>query len=165
MAAQGRALRLIRPDEAAPLQLFCGHCAHSPHIPPDVTLASRVCESCGLGLLLEASRDAAPGPADPFLVVDHAMSISAVSRRAEQFLAVSEPDVVGTHLKDHLTPADTDIPAAQSFFTQVLLAASGNSQPTTVAVRPAGVFGVRYWARVASCGPSSAALLLLVTMD
>jgi len=165
MALEGRALRLIRPEDPAPRKLFCGHCAHSPQIAPGVTLGSRVCGDCGLGLLLEAAVDVAPGPADPFLVVDHAMSISAVSRRAEQLLAVAEPDVVGTHLKDHLAPADTDIPAAQSFFTQVLLAASGNGAPTTVAVRPAGVFGVRYWARVANCGPSNAALLLLVTMD
>ena len=44
---------------------------------------SRVCEHCGLGLLLEASPDMAPTPADPFLVTDAGQSICAVSKAGE----------------------------------------------------------------------------------
>lgn len=165
MGAAPRALRLVQPSEPALLKRFCGHCGRSPESEPEREPASRVCAHCGLGLMLEASADVAPTAEDPFIVIDHAMSLSAVSRKAEKFLGVSEPAAVGRHLKEFLVPADTDIPAAQSFFALVMLAAAGGSEPRTVAVRPADLFGVRYWARVATCGPSNAALLLLVTMD
>ncbi len=166
MGAGRAALRLVQPVvEQAPVTLFCGHCGEAPELPPRVELASRVCGDCGMGLLLESDAELAPTPADAFLVVDHAMSISALSRRAEEFLGIPEPEAVGRHLKELLTPADTDVPATQSFFTLILLAATGAADPQKIAVRPPDLFGVRYWARVSSCGPSSAALLLLGGMD
>src|SRR6185437_2857745 len=76
-ASTGRpALRLITPLEheaPAPLVAFCSHCGARPAAMPDGIAAgrSRVCESCGLGLILESSADAAPSAGDAFLVLDH----------------------------------------------------------------------------------------------
>ena len=163
MAQAERALRLVHGvEEARPAKLFCGHCAASPeHGSPH----SRVCDRCGLGLYLEAPPETAPTPSDAFMVVDSGMSVRALSRRGERLLGVEEPDAVGHHLSDFLSPADVETPAAQSFFAQVLLAATGGAEPGTVAVRPANEFGVRFWARVSTCGPSTAALLLLFDME
>ncbi len=95
------------------------------------------------------------------MVVDSNMSVRALSRRGERLLGLEEPDAVGRHLSEFLSPADVETPATQSFFAQVLLAATGGAETGTVAVRPVDEFGVRYWARVSTCGPSTAALLLL----
>lgn len=163
MTADTRALKLVRPaEEARPLKMFCGHCAAAPVEGVDAHIGSRVCGRCGMGLLLEATPDVAPTPADAFLVVDSRMSVSAVSRRCEQLLETPEPEAVGRHLNEFLAPADTDVPAAQSLFALVLLTATGGADTQTVAVRPAFEFGIRYWARVGACGPSTGAALLLL---
>lgn len=163
MAGEQRALTLVHDaEELRPAKLFCGHCAASPA--DGAVMQTRVCDRCGLGLFLEAPPETAPTPDDAFLVVDSRMSISALSRRGERLLGVSEPEAVGRHLSDFLAPADAETPAAQSFFGLLLMAATGGAEPTTVAVRPAGEFGVRHWARVSTCGPSTAALLLLFDM-
>jgi nucleoside-diphosphate-sugar epimerase len=43
----------------------------------------------------------------------------------------------------------------------VVWAARGDSGIRTAVVRPANTFGIRMTARIASCGPSPAALLVL----
>ena len=161
-----RALRLIHAaEEARPLKLFCGNCGMPPREGVAAQIGSRVCARCGMGLMLEAAPEVAPNSADAFMVVDSRMSVSALSRRGERMLQVSEPNAVGRHLNEFLVPADTDAPGAESFFALVLLAATGGAGPRTVAVRPTDEFGIRYWARVGTCGPSSAALLLLFDME
>ncbi len=166
MSTDPRALHLIlTAEEARPLKSFCGHCGASPAEGAAAHIGSRVCGRCGMGLVLEAAPDVAPTPADAFMVVDSRMSVSALSRRCERLLEVAEPDAVGRHLNEFIAPADTDVPAAQSFYALVLLAATGGAETKTVIVRPTGEFGIRYWARVARCGPSGAALVLLFDME
>lgn len=126
---------------------------------------SRVCSRCGLGVLLEARGDLVPTAADAFLVVDSALSIKGLSRQCEKIMGLTEPEASGRHLTELISPADAETRAAQGFLALVLLAATGRAEPSTVAVMPAGQFGVRYWARVSPCGPGSAAMLLLFTMD
>ena len=163
MAGAQRALTLVHDvEEVRPARLFCGHCAAPPA--DEAVRQTRVCDRCGLGLFLESPPETAPTPEDAFMVVDSGMSIRALSRRGERLLGVAEPEAVGRHLSDFLTPADAETPAAQSFFGLLLMAATGGAEPTTVAVRPTDEFGVRYWARVSTCGPSTAALLLLFDM-
>lgn len=164
MTEAQRALRLVHgAEEARPRKLFCGHCAAPPE--NGTPAATRVCDRCGLGLVLDAPPDTAPTPEDAFMVVDSGMSIRALSRRAERLIGVDEPDAVGRHLSEFLAPADVETPAAQSFFARILLAATGGEEVATVAVRPTDEFGIRYWARVSTCGPSTAALLLLFDMS
>ncbi len=163
--ANGRPLRLVHAaEESRALKGFCGHCAASPEDDFSGSPRSRVCASCGMGVVLEASEDTVPKPADAFLVVDSAMYVRAVSRRCERLLGVSEPDAVDRRIGELLEPADT-APRAESIHALILLAATGRSEPQTVAVRPAGEFGIRHWARISTCGSPSAALLVLSDMD
>ncbi|HEV2075673.1 MAG TPA: PAS domain-containing protein [Thermoleophilaceae bacterium] len=166
MAGDLTPVRLIHEArEARGFKLFCGRCGFPPGEGTASMPGSRVCASCGLGLLLEASEEAAPTPADAFLVVDSGMTVKAVSQRAERLLQASESHAVGRRLTDLLSPADADARATQGFLALVLMAATGASECQTIPVRPAGEFGIRYWARVSSCGPRSAALVVLSGME
>jgi hypothetical protein len=159
-------LRLVgEPAEQRPSRLFCGHCAREPESAPTSMTASRVCEHCGLGLLLEASPDMAPTPADPFLVTDAGQHICAVSKAGESLLGVPEPEAVNRHLNDFIVPADLGNPAAYSLSAAVVAAASGSPDPIHIAVRPPDTFGVRQWAKIGGCGPPSAALLVIASVD
>jgi hypothetical protein len=123
--------------------------------------ASRVCDRCGLGLLLSAPADAAPSPADPFLLIDGTLSVCAVSRLAEDLLHVRETDAVNRHVTDLLVPADAEASGPESLVNLVVHAARGEGETHDVVLRPADQFGIRFWARVGPCGPPRAALLVL----
>jgi PAS domain-containing protein len=161
-----RLLRLVgEPAEQRPTRLFCGHCAAQPAVAPSGGLDARVCEHCSLGLLLEAEPAMVPHPDDPFLVADAGQTVCALSRRAESLLGVAEPDAVNRRLSDFIVPADLGGPAALSLSAAIVAAATGAPQPVQVAVRPPDVFGVRHWARIGSCGPPSAALLVIAAVE
>ncbi|HJS93826.1 MAG TPA: PAS domain-containing protein [Solirubrobacteraceae bacterium] len=160
------ALRLITPLEheaPAPLVAFCSHCGARPTPPPNVPAAtqSRVCASCGLGLILESPADAAPSAGDAFLVLDHSLAVCAVSEAAERLLATSEPDVVNRHVSDLLMAAEAEEKNGAGLSAAVAWAARGDVGTRTAVVRPANTFGIRLTARIASCGPPRAALLVL----
>jgi len=146
------------PNE--PLKIFCGHCGRTPDPGSDVP-ASRVCAKCGMGLLLQAPANTAPGPRDPFIIVDGALTICALSRQAEKLLSVSETEVVNRHIAEFLVPADAEGPSGENLASLLAWAARGETPTGNVVVRPTNTFGVRYWARVGPCGPPNAALLVL----
>ena len=149
-----------RQDRPRPEVLFCGHCGRAPE-GVDILPASRVCDRCGLGLLLSAPPQAAPSVDDPFLLVDGTLSVCAVSRLAEDLLHVRETDAVNRHVTDFLVPADAEASGPESLVTLLVHAARGDGDTHDVVVRPADEFGIRYWARVGPCGPPKAALLVL----
>jgi PAS domain-containing protein len=142
---------------------FCGNCAApSPRgIPahPD----SRVCQSCGLGVLLEARADVLPSPQEAFLVVDASLAVQALSRRAERLLDVSEEQAINRPMGELLVAADTEDSARRELARAIIDAATGADDPTYVYVRPWNTFGVRMRARVGACGPPRAALLVLAS--
>lgn len=156
-------VRSIHPQSSrGPSRIFCGHCGRSHDAHGDtVSVQVRVCPTCGMGLLLEASLDAAPTPSDPFLVVDSSLTVCGVSRKAERVLGLSEPEAVNRHIADFLAPGETEGPEGHSLATTLTWAARGDAQVQNVVVRPTNTFGVRYWARIGSCGPPPAALLVL----
>jgi PAS domain-containing protein len=152
------ALRVIpRGARERPSKIFCGHCGRAPETR---AAKSRVCPTCGLGLLLEASVDVAPSPRDPFLVIDSTLMVCAVSREAERLLGVSETDAVNHHVGDFLSPGDSES-GADSLITALALTTQHDAPIKNLVVRPTNTFGVRYWARIGRCGPPSAALLVL----
>jgi PAS domain-containing protein len=120
-----------------------------------------VCRRCGLGLLLEAAPDAAPSPDDPFLIVDDSLAVCAVSRHAERLLGVAETEAVHRHVTAFVVPADHRAAAPFNVVALLARAARGAQEPRRVVVRPADTFGVRWWARVASCEAPTAALLVI----
>jgi hypothetical protein len=161
--ASGRpALALVRPPAekttAAPTVSFCGHCGETPG--QDVSPESRVCPRCQLGLLLLAAADVAPRKGDAFLVLDSSLAICAVSASAERLLVTCETDVVNRHVTELIAPADAEANGLVGLAVAITWAARGDGATRRVTVRPTNTFGVRLTARIASCGPPQAALLV-----
>ncbi len=147
-------------EAPAPLVSFCSHCGSRPR-PEAAPAPSRVCATCGLGLILESQADVAPDAGDAFLVLDRSLAVCAVSRAAEHLLATSEPVAVNRHVTDLLMPADAEDTGGQSLAMAVAWAARGDGATRTIIVRPANAFGIRLTARIARCGPPRAALVVL----
>jgi len=152
-----RALSVVRAPAAEPQSTlaFCGHCGTRP----DTESESRVCDACGLGLILHADATAAPREGDAFVVVDGSLSICAVSNTAESLLATRETDAVNRHVTELLVPAEAESPDGQNLAVAVTWAARGDSGNRPVTLRPANTFGVRLNAKISSCGPPRAALI------
>jgi len=159
-----RRLRAVRPvevdDRGLELVSFCGHCARRPD-PVVQAHPSRVCGHCGLGLVLQATVDLAPGRDEPFLVIDTTLSVCAVSAEAEELLGIDETQAVNRHIADFLVPADANAPGAENLLALLVDVASGSGESRTTVVRPRQEFGVRFRARIGPCGPPHAALLVL----
>ena len=164
-ARNGRpALRLLaapaEQEALAPTVSFCSHCGTRP-TPGGDHPASRVCGTCGFGLILESREDVAPRAGDAFLVLDRSLSVCAVSDAAERLLATCEPDAVNRHVTDLLMPAGAEGDGSEDLSLAVMWAARGDGGMRSAVVRPANTFGIRLTARIASCGPPRAALLVL----
>lgn len=149
-------------ETARPHRWFCGACG-APG-PADVTPLpfARGCETCGEGVLLEAADALAPRPGDPFLLVDEALAVRAISPAAAELLAVEPGAAVGRPVAELLCGADAEAGPAGSLPRAVTAAAAGAAdEPICLTVRPANVFGVRLQARIGVCGPPRAAVLVL----
>lgn len=154
------ALRLVRPEPVEPLVLaaFCGHCGHPPSQPDS---SARVCVRCGLGLMLETVPEAVPTPGAPFVVLDGALTVCALSAAAERALATTEPHAVDRPVTELLVAADCEASDRMTLAGAVMRATNGAEDVVRVALRPSHTFGVFFEARVAACGPPSAALVVL----
>jgi hypothetical protein len=156
-AARHPALRLIGTD-ADTAVWFCGHCGARA---ADGEPATRVCPDCSAGLMLATARDALPAPGDAFLVVDSSLAVQAVSKHAESALGIREEHAVNRHVTELLISGDIEAEVQTSLAGAIVRAAGGDPVSSRVAVRPSHTFGVRLLARIATCGPPSAALLVL----
>jgi hypothetical protein len=143
------------PESARPVS-FCSHCGKRPQHDAD----SRVCESCNLGLIIQADSQNAPSEGDPFLLIDDSLSVCGVSSSAEHLLATTEKDAVNRHITEVLVPADVELLGPANLAVAITWAARGSDVARRVYVRPANTFGLRMTARIASCGPPKAALLV-----
>jgi PAS domain-containing protein len=110
--------------------------------------------------MLEARADTAPSVRDAFLVIDGAMLVQAMSRRAQGLLAVSEEQAVNRPISELLVTADAEA-QGNRLAAAIADAAQGTGEPVSAFVRPWNTFGVRMKARIAPCGPPRAALLVL----
>ncbi|MGZ4184155.1 MAG: hypothetical protein ACXVUE_03985 [Solirubrobacteraceae bacterium] len=150
-------LALVTP--LAPEVMFCSHCGTRPE-PGETVSPTRVCAGCGLGLLLHCAEDAAPAPGDAFLVLDHTLSVCAVSAAAEKLLATPEIEAVNVPIGSLLVPADAEGIGGAGLAAAIIWAARGDGGVSRTVVRPANTFGVRLSARIVGCGPPRAALLV-----
>ena len=154
------ALALVRPlAPDVPEVRFCSHCGVRPQ-PGETIRPTRVCASCGLGLLLQCAETVAPKPGDAFLVLDHTLSVCAVSAAAERLLATAEIEAVNLPVGSLLVPAEAEGNGGAGLAAAIIWAARGDGGVTRTVVRPADTFGVRLSARIAGCGPPRAALLV-----
>jgi hypothetical protein len=158
-------LRLV-PDptsEPVPLVSFCGHCGQAP--PTPMAALARVCALCGLGVVISASADLAPRKGEAFVIVDRQLKLCGLSRGAERVLGVDEPEAVHRHVSDFLEPADAEAGKGDELLQGIIAGAAIGAGPVhNIVVRPTGEYGVRYAARVGSCGPPEGALIVLGTV-
>lgn len=161
--AKAPALRLVHAAHESETEWswFCGRCAApSPDGLPPAPYA-RVCSECGLGLLLETRRDVAPEARQAFLVVDSALLVQAVSRRAERLLAVVEDQAVNRPIAELLIAADADVARPSALGEAITRTLCDGDEARDTFARPWNTFGVRLRVRIAPCGPPRAALLVL----
>jgi PAS domain-containing protein len=161
---QRAALKIVPGGLDAPgsWKWFCGHCAAPSPGGSAPAPAARVCASCGLGLLLEAREDAVPSSGDAFLVVDSRLLVQAMSRAAQTLLGISEEHAVDKPVAELLVPADAEAQGPTGFAAAIVEAADGlDPELSRSHVRPWNTFGVRIRARIATCGPPRAALIVL----
>jgi hypothetical protein len=110
----------------------------------------RVCESCGLGVVLFCAREAAPRSGAAFLIVTTDLRVSAASASAGELF---EADPNGRPLLD-VVRGDGALPR------QVARAAMGSGKVTSAWVRT-GEHRRPLRARIVACGNPPAALVVL----
>ncbi|MEA2302863.1 MAG: hypothetical protein QOH43_143 [Solirubrobacteraceae bacterium] len=158
MSARGLLRVVPQPEEGLEEVRFCGYCGHPDHADD---ASARICGECGLGVILSAPAVVAPLPGHPAIVLDHTLSVCALSQGAEELLGISEPDAVNRHISELIVPAHAEARSLDSLVSAVVSAARGDAAVERVVVRPTGEFGVRYAVRISTCGPPRAALLVL----
>jgi hypothetical protein len=112
-----------------------------------------------MGMVLSCPRDALPGEAAAFLILDYELRVSAVSEAGERYFG-NEKTLIGTELLDLVTSPLGDDQLARN----TSIAAQRPCDATVMPVRlrrppeSAGQVGTMA-ARIATCGPPRAALL------
>jgi hypothetical protein len=114
-------------------------------------------------MLLHAPADAAPNAFDPFVVVDEGLVVHAISHQAELLLMVEEPAGIGTPLGELLVSNSGDSNGAQ--LTRIVArAVSGAPSIEPLELVTVGQPQIHFSARATTCGPPSAALLVLAPL-
>jgi hypothetical protein len=111
-----------------------------------------------MGMVLNCPRDALPGDAAAFLILDFELRVSAVSEAGERYFG-KEKTLIGAGLLDLVTSPLGD----DQLVRKASVAAQRPCDATIMPVRlvgpsPAGEVGTMA-ARIATCGPPRAALL------
>jgi hypothetical protein len=112
-----------------------------------------------MGMVLSCPRDALPGQAAAFLILDYELRVSAVSKAGERYFG-KEKTLIGSGLLDLVTCPLGDDQLAR----KASVAAQRPCEATVMPVRlvnpsaDAGAVGTLA-ARIATCGPPRAALL------
>jgi hypothetical protein len=133
---------------------FCTRCGEPAETPPaEVAPLSqaRVCDACGMGVLLSCTREALPGARAAFLVVSHDLKVTAVSVGAEEIFG-AEQSVVGSLLLDLLVS-----PVGEAHFAKAVTGAAVRSREPVV--MPVKSHKGMLAARISTCGPPRAALI------
>jgi hypothetical protein len=153
-----RSFAAARGERPRPIR-FCSRCGHPSEEPPHrPQLRSRVCERCGMGMMLTCSRDALPGEAAAFLIATFDLCVSAVSQAGERIFG-GEQSLVGKPVLDLLGSPLGDDQLAR----YVGQAAHRDCDPVVMPVRLLGPQAASkvgtLAARIATCGPPRAALV------
>jgi hypothetical protein len=112
-----------------------------------------------MGMMLSCPRDALPGEAAAFVILDYELSVCAVSEAGERYFG-KEKALIGNGLLELVTSPLGD----DQLVRKAMVAAQRPCDPTVMPVRlvrpakSAGAVGTMA-ARIATCGPPRAALL------
>jgi hypothetical protein len=135
----------------------CGEPAESPPRAESPLSRARVCNACGMGVLLSCTREALPGARAAFVIATVDLKINAVSLGAEEIFG-PELSVIGSHLLDLVTS-----PMGDAHFAKLVTGAAVRSrEPVVMPVKPQGAASTEVGmlaARVSTCGPPRAALV------
>src|SRR5581483_2200235 len=142
-------------------QPFCSCCGYPP-MGRWRSVAHRVCMRCEMGTVLRAPPGLAPRFYEPFVILDASLRLQAVSRRAEVVLRIDEPAAIDVPLTELLV-CRTD-PDQNNLAELVDRAIGGSRRTTAMQLRTIGDPPIDVVARVAGCGPPSAALLILTPL-
>ncbi|MEA2364594.1 MAG: hypothetical protein QOE69_956 [Thermoleophilaceae bacterium] len=112
-----------------------------------------------MGMILTCPREALPGEAASFVILDYELRVSAVSQAAERYFG-KEKELIGSNLLDLVTSPLGD----DQLVRKATVAAQRPCDPTVMPLRllkPAGGADAvgTLAARIATCGPPRAALL------
>jgi hypothetical protein len=142
---------------------FCTRCATTAD-EPEVHGApfgfDRVCSRCGMGIMLTAPRKALPGTGAAFVIVTREGRISAVSEAAEPLIG-EERGLVGMPIGSALASVDDEDDQLARKVARATGAGREVAEATVTPVLQAGADPARLSARIASCGPPRAALMVL----
>src|SRR3954465_12936624 len=105
-------------DQRQDAARFCTHCGVVTDDAPQ-----RVCEGCGMGVVLHCAPDAAPRSGAPFLVVTSDLRVTAASAASEGIFG--DPDALVGQLLLDLVRGDDALPR------QVARAAMGSRKSAT----------------------------------
>ena len=137
---------------------FCSRCGHPAEDPPGrPELRKRVCDRCGMGMILNCPKDALPGESAAFLILDYELRVSAVSEAGERFFG-KEKTLIGSSLLDLVTSPLGD----DQLVRKATVAAQRPCDPVVMPLRlvkPNSESVGTMAARIATCGPPRAALL------
>jgi hypothetical protein len=164
---RGAADGIIGPADAErpkPIR-FCSRCGHPADEPPKRPQPrNRVCDRCGMGMMLSCARDALPGDAAAFLIATFDLTISAVSEAGEKIFG-PEQSLIGQQALDLLSSPMGDDHLARHLWQ----AAQRACDPVVMPVRlQSGEQAHRVGtlaARIATCGPPRAALVTVEPSD
>jgi hypothetical protein len=133
----------------------CGRPADEPAGRPE--LRRRICERCGMGMMLSCARDVLPGDAAAFLICTFDLTVTAVSQAGERIFG-KEDKVVGRNLLELVTSPMGD----DQLTRHASLAAQRACDPLVMPLRLASAGSRKMGtlaARIATCGPPRAALV------
>lgn len=137
---------------------FCSRCGHPEEEPPGrPAMRKRVCGRCGMGVVLSCPREAVPGEASAFLILDFEMRVCAVSEAGERIFGPQD-ELIGLGLLDLVTSPLGD----DQLFRSAEVAAQRPCDPVVLPIRlrSNGAAKIGTMAgRIATCGPPRAALL------
>lgn len=141
----------------------CGEPAEEPPLEEETISRTRVCQLCGMGMLLSCAREALPGAAAAFLIATVEATVSAVSEAAEPVFG-AEQAVLGMPVADLLTSPMGD----DRLLRTVIQAAMRAREPSVMPVRGltahADALGMMA-ARISTCGRPRAALITVEPSD
>jgi hypothetical protein len=134
---------------------FCTRCGEPAETPPadeSPISQARVCEACGMGVLLSCTREALPGARAAFVIATAELKVNAVSVGAESIFG-PEQSVIGRSLLDLVTS-----PMGDGHLGKIVTGAAVRSRDPVVMPVKAHRGGMLA-ARVSTCGPPRAALI------
>jgi PAS domain-containing protein len=160
--AQTRDATPAAPPQRVERARFCTRCAATSAEPEGHVMPygfDRVCDRCGMGVMLSAPRKALAESGAAFVIVTRDGRVSAVSEAAERLVG-EEAGLLGMPVTTAVTSPEDEAQLLRS----LARAAGGGREivegPVIHAGQPSGRPG-RMNARIASCGPPRAALLVL----